>query len=285
MNSKRFFQTALIALSALMLASFTLAQTLEEFQSGETFTIATANEIPYGWIENGDAKGIAPDVAEVVLANLGIENVEWVVTEFGSLIPGLKAGRFDMVAASQAVLPQRCQQVDFSIVGSSYGEGLLVQAGNPQDIHGYEAFVENSDLQLGIVSGADQLEFAQAMGIPGGQLVAIQSNADALSAVATGRIDAYAGTSLTVAGLAKESDKVEVAAPFNDPIIDGQPVRSWGAFTFPSESDALRIAYNAALKQFQQTDEWREIQMGHGLSEADVAGVFMKTTEGLCQAE
>lgn len=284
MNCKRFIPTALIVLSALMLASFTFAQSrLDEIMESGTIRIATANEIPYGWIDAaGEARGIAPDVAEAVLASMGIDNIEWTVTEFGSLIPGLKAGRFDMVAASQAILPDRCQQVLYSMVGSSYGEGLLVQAGNPLDIHGYEAFVENPDLTMGIVSGADQLEFAHAMGIPDSQLVAIQSNADALSAVATGRIDAYAATGLTAARLATESDKVELAQPFNDPVVDGVPVRSWGGFTFSQDNEALRDAYNEAFAEFRGTDEWKEIVMSHGLSQTDVDAIMAKTTEELC---
>src|SRR5690606_2899360 len=98
-----------------------------------------ANEIPYGYMDlDGKAKGMGPDVAKQVMKQLGIPEIKWVTTNFGSLIPGLRADRYDMVAAEMAVLPQRCKEVLFSEPNSSYGEGLLVAAGNPDNVHTYE---------------------------------------------------------------------------------------------------------------------------------------------------
>src|SRR5690606_33414461 len=126
----------LVSLAALITGSAVAQATVESLQQNG-ITVATANEIPYGWVENGQAFGIAPEVATAVLESMGISNITWTVTEFGSLIPGLIANRFDLVAASQAVLPARCEQVSFSKINSSYGEGFLVAAGNPLDIHSY----------------------------------------------------------------------------------------------------------------------------------------------------
>ncbi len=278
--------TALTTLALLFTASPAAAQSLEDIQSSGTIRIATANEIPYGWMDEAEeAHGIGPDVAEAVLAEMGIENIEWTVTEFGSLIPGLIAGRFDMVAAEQAILPDRCQAVFYSSPSSSYGEGLLVAAGNPEDIHGYEDFAEDPQLTMGIVSGADQLDFAQALGISEGQLVTINSNTDALSAVETGRISAYAATGLTASRLAENSDRVELAQPFTDPVVDGEPVRTWGGFTFSQDARELRDAYNEALAAFQATPEWKELLTSHGLTEGDITAVSERTTEQLCAAE
>lgn len=276
-------KTVMIALLAALAASFGFAQsTVEHFQQNG-ITIATANEIPYGWVDDGQAQGIAPDVVEAVLANMGITDITWTVTEFGSLIPGLIANRFDIVAASQAVLPARCEQVAFSKINSSYGEGFLVAAGNPQNIHSYDDFVNNSQLRMGIVSGADQLDFAQAYGIPESQLVMLNANADAPSALTAGRIDAYAATGLTVVGLADGNDRVEGAADFVDPVIDGEPVRSFGAFTFNQNSDLLD-AFNEALAEFHQTDEYREILKSHGLTDQDVDAALAASTADLCAA-
>ena len=276
-------KTALIVLLGALFASFGFAQsTVEHFQQNG-ITIATANEIPYGWVDGGEAQGIAPDVIEAVLENMGITDVTWTVTEFGSLIPGVIANRFDVVAASQAVLPARCEQVAFSKINSSYGEGFLVEAGNPKNIHSYDDFVNNPDLRMGIVSGADQLDFAQAYGIPERQLVMLNANADAPSALTAGRIDAYAATGLTVVGLAEGNARVEAAAEFVDPVIDGTPVRSFGAFTFNQNSDFLE-PFNEALAEFHQTDEYREILKSHGLTDQDVDAALNASTADLCAA-
>lgn len=270
-----------------MIASVGFAQrSLSEIQESGQVTVVTANEIPYGWIDDdGVPHGIAPETAVAVLESMGIEDIEWTVTEFGSLIPSILAGRADLTAASMAILPDRCEQVDYARPNSSYGEGFLVEAGNPQDIHSYQDFIDNPDLTMGIVSGADQLDFAQAVGIPGEQLSFLNANADAPSAVVTGRIDAYAATSATVGELAASSDRVQAADPFEAPIIDGEPVRSWGSFNFHPEADDFREAFDEALGEFQQTDEWRQIHLSHGFTESDVESALAASTEELCSPE
>lgn len=277
--------TATLALALVLGMSFA-QRSWDEIQESGQVTIVTANEIPYGWIDDeGNPHGIAPETAVRVLENMGITDIEWVVTEFGSLIPSVLAGRADMTAASMAILPDRCEQVDYARPNSSYGEGFLVQAGNPKDIHSYQDFIDNPDLTMGIVSGADQLDFAQEVGIPEDQLSFLNANADAPSAVATGRIDAYAATSATVAELAGSSDRVEAADPFEAPIIGGEEVRSWGSFNFHPEADDFREAFDEALGEFQQTQEWRDIHLNHGFTESDIEAALNASTEELCQQE
>src|SRR5690606_778990 len=97
------------------LAGQASAVTLQEVKDRGTMRIAVANEIPYGYMDmSGKAMGVGPETAQHVMEQLGIENIEWVTTNFGSLIPGLQANRFDMVSAEMAILPQRCKEVVFS---------------------------------------------------------------------------------------------------------------------------------------------------------------------------
>lgn len=285
-----FGKSAVMALSAIAasaLASTAVgAATLAEIQESGTIRIAVANEIPYGYVDpSGEALGAGPDVAKAIMEELGVDNIEWVTTNFSSLIPGLRADRFDMVAAEMAILPDRCQQVLFSEPNTSYGEGLLVAAGNPKDIHAYSDFADKPDLKVAIMAGADQLEMMQKLGVPEENLVTIAANADAISTVSTGRADAYAATSLTASGLADQNDGVEVAGEFVDPVIDGEEVRSWGGFTFASGNEELRDAVNGALADYKKTAEWSETLMGYGFTQADVDGSTARTTDELCAAE
>ena len=283
-------QTAVMALSAILasaLASTAVsAASLEDIKKSGSIRIAVANEIPYGYVDpNGDAKGAGPDVAKAIMDKLGVDKIEWVTTNFSSLIPGLQADRFDMVAAEMAIRPDRCKQVLFSEPNSSYGEGLLVAAGNPKGVHAYSDFADKPDLKVAIMAGADQLEMMQKLGVSEGNLVTIAANADAISTVSTGRADAYAATGLTVSGLAGQNDGVEVAGDFIDPVVDGQEVRSWGGFTFASGNEELRDAVNEALAEFKKTDDWSKILTGYGFTQADVDGSGQRTTEQLCTAE
>jgi len=279
-----FRKLPVLSIALATLSAPALAADLSELQKKGTIRIAVANEIPYGYTDlEGNAKGAGPEVIQHLMKNLGIEKIEWQTTNFGSLIPGLRADRFDVVAAEMAILPQRCDQVLFSEPNSSYGEGLLVAKGNPKNLQSYEDF-KSGNHKVAIMAGADQLEMMQELGVDESLLVTISANADAISTVATGRADAYAATGLTAAELAKQSDKVELAMPFKDPVINGETVRSWGAFTFAKGSEDLRDAVNKELAEFKKTQEWKDILSRYGFSELDQSASMTKTTADLCAA-
>jgi polar amino acid transport system substrate-binding protein len=261
------------------------ATTLEQAKGDGFVRGANANEKPYAFMDaDGNAKGIGPEVAAEVWKALGVKDIAWSVTPFGTLIPGLKARRYDFVGAEMNILPDRCKQVSFTEPNSSYGEGLLVPKGNPKNLHGYEDIKANSSLKVAIVSGADQIDFLHAMGIPDSQIVMIQANADALSTVKTGRADAYAATELTVAELVKTSGDVgiEQAQPFKDPVVNGKPARSYGGFDFRPEDKELYKAFNEELAKFKKTDAYAKILINYGLSQESVDAARSKKMEDLC---
>jgi len=275
---------ATTALTA-MVAGSALAASLQEIKDNGTIRIAIANEIPYGFTDmSGEAKGAGPDVAKYIADKLGIKNIKWVTTNFSSLIPGLQADRFDMVAAEMAINPERCQKVIYSEPNSSYGEGLLVAKGNPADIHSYSDFAKG-DKKVAIMAGADQLDMMQALGVPEANMVTISSNADAISTVSTGRAAAYAATGLTAAELADKSKDVQLVQDFKDPVVNGAEVRSWGAFTFAKETTDLRDAVNKVLADYKKTDDWKKTLKSYGFTDHDLEASTQKTTEQLCSAK
>jgi polar amino acid transport system substrate-binding protein len=276
---------AIVATAVAAMASTTAgAVTLKQIKQRGYIRIAVANEIPYGYVDpSGTAKGAGPDVAKAVVAKLGIDpkNIQWVVTNFSSLIPGLQANRFDMTAAEMAIRPERCKKVVYSEPNTSYGEGLLVKDGNPKHLDAYSNF-KKTGMKVAVMAGADQLQMLQKLGVPESNIVTIASNSDAISTVSTGRADAYAATGLTASELAKKSGKVSIVGDFKDPVINGKEQRSWGGFNFNSSSKSLRDAFDKALVAFKKTDAWKKILAGYGFTPADIKGATAKTTAQLC---
>src|SRR5690606_26443062 len=86
--------------------------TLELAKGAGKVRIGYANEAPYAYMDSAENRitGEAVEIARVVLKRMGINEVEGVLTEFGSLIPGLQANRFDIIAAGMYITPERCQQ-------------------------------------------------------------------------------------------------------------------------------------------------------------------------------
>lgn len=287
--SKKFVSVTKLAIAAAALtalASTTAgAVTLKQIKQRGYIRIAVANEIPYGYVDpNGEAKGAGPDVAKAVVQKLGIgtKNIQWVVTNFSSLIPGLQANRFDMTAAEMAIRPERCKKVIYSQPNTSYGDGLLVANGDPKHLNSYSDF-KKSGTKVAVMAGADTLGVLQKLGVPESNIVTIAANADAISTVATGRADAYAATGLTASQLAAKSDKVQVVSDFKDPVVDGKVVRDWGGFNFNSSSTALRNAFNKQLEAFKKTDKWKKILTGYGFTESDIKASLEKNTAQLCK--
>lgn len=273
-----------LAALALSLAPLGNAATLDEIRERGSIRIAVANEVPYGYLdENGEARGAGPEVARHLVEALGIESIDWVVSDFGELIPGLREGRFDMAAAEMAILPERCAQILYSEPNTTYGEGLLVLAGNPLEIRAYDHFAGRNDHRVAVMAGADQRETLLALGVPEERLVTIARNEEAIDALVGGAADAYAATGLTVTALDAQSQEVEAAEGFIDPLLDGEEVRSWGGFAFGPDAHELRDAVNEVLVDYKPTRAWERTLTEHGFSQEDVLNAFRYRTEQLCE--
>lgn len=284
LKESRIAFTTLVLLILGLSGNVAGAASLQELQDKGSIRVAIADEAPYGYMDdNGEARGPGPDVARHVLSELGIDNIEWVVTAFGDLIPGLQEGRFDMAAAEMAVLPERCEKIIYSEPNTTYGEGLLVKQGNPLGLRAYSDFNKpNQELKVAVLEGANQIGFLRKLDVPDDRIVTIEENEQAIEVITSGEADAYAATSLTVAGLAEKHESVEPALDFIDPVVDGKEVRGWGAFAFNKSSEALRDAFNEVLVPYKFTDEWEETLLSYGFSQLDAVNSFKYETEQLC---
>ena len=123
--------------------------TLERIQSTGTVRIGYANEAPFAYTEtSGKVTGESPEIATKVFTAMGVKKVEPVLTEWGALIPGLRAGRFDVIAAGMYITPPRCQQVIFTDPHYQIPDTLLVKRGNPKNLHSYADVAKNPGVRL-----------------------------------------------------------------------------------------------------------------------------------------
>jgi len=144
-------------LSGALLASGTLAlpgrasaeTTFDKDKKDGYVRIGFANEVPFAYADaNGKLTGEAPEILRVVLKKLGIGEVDGVLTEFGALIPGLQAGRFDIISAGMYVTPLRCQQILFSEPTYSLAEQFAVKSGNPLHMATYSEVAANPNVRI-----------------------------------------------------------------------------------------------------------------------------------------
>jgi len=258
--------------------------TLARIREAGTVRVGFANEAPFAYVdaETGRLTGEAPELARLVFRQLGVAEIRGVLTEFGSLIPALKAGRFDVIAAGMYITPERCREILFSDPTYAIGEAFVVPAGNPLGLHGYRDLRDTEGATLGVVTGAIQLEYARAVGIADDRIRIFPDAPSAVDGVAAGRVSAYGATVLTVNDLlSKTSAPLERAEPFTELVLDGETVKGYGAFGFRRGDAALRDAFNQVLRGTIGTEAHLELVAPFGFTRDMLPGDA--TAAALCE--
>jgi polar amino acid transport system substrate-binding protein len=258
------------------LACAQAATTFDKVKADSSIRIGYANETPFAYTEtDGRVTGESPEIAKVIFKHMGINKVDGVLTEWGSLIPGLRAGRFDVIAAGMYITPARCKQVLFTDPQYQLPDTLLVANGNPKQLHSY-ADIAKTDARLAIMAGTVNLAYARDSGVKDSQILQVPDTTAQLQAVRAGRADAAVGTQLTMKGLAKKGgDGVEAIAQFTD---DPSHI-GYGALAFRPEDKDLRDAVNAELQKWLGSEEHLKAVEPFGF---DRSNLTKKTAAELC---
>lgn len=268
----------LIAVFSLVGLAPAIAGTLDEAREAGYIRIGFANEAPFGYATaSGKLTGEAPEIAKAIFAKMGIKEVDGVLTEWSSLIPGLKAHRFDVIAAGMFITPKRCQQVLFSDPTYRLGQSFLVQKGNPKKLDSYADVARSKDVKLGVMAGAVERGYARDAGIPDDRVIELPDQSSMLAAVRAGRIDAGALTALSVERMARKGgDRVERAMPFETP----ENAIGYGAFAFRKDDSELVAEFNKHLKAFVGTPAHQKLVSVFGFTKAELPG--NATAAALC---
>lgn len=258
---------------------------LEELQEKGEIKVGFANEKPYAYEEDGELKGAAVEIAKTVLNNLGIEKVNGQLSEFGNLVPGLTAGKFDVITAGMAITPDRCENVAFGEPEIQYGEGLIVQTDNPMDLHSYKDVAANPDIKIAVMSGATEIDFLLREGVDDSQIMRVPDIPASFSAVESGRADATTGTEMTIKMALESSnnDKLEFVNDFQQPEIEGNP--SFGAAAFRIDDKEFRDAYNEELAKLKENGEIGPLIEISGFSEEMNVVDLSLTTASICSGD
>ncbi len=259
--------------------------TLARAQEEGFIRIGFANEAPYGFAdEAGNPTGQAPEVAKAVLAELGIDDIAGVVTEFGSLIPGLNAGRYDLVAAGMFINPERCSEVLFSDPDYCAPQAFAVQEGNPEGLTDYQSVADNPDVRLGVLAGAVEQGYAEDSGVSSDQISTFDTDSALLDALLGDRIDAFALTSITVRRLVGDRSGVEMVEPFV-PVIDGEEELGCGGYAFRAGDADFRDEFNRVLLEMQEAGELLPIVEEFGFGQEELDAAVDKSADELCEGE
>jgi polar amino acid transport system substrate-binding protein len=249
--------------------SATAASLLEKAKSGEAIRIGFANEVPWAYPgDNNAPKGFVNAIALGILNKMGITNIEAVVTEWGGLIPGLKANRFDVITGGMYILKTRCENVNFSDPIGVFGDAFIVAKGNPKKLQTYKD-IKNKDGVLVTGAGYNIVEVAKKQGISASKIMEVPGPTEILAAVRSGRADAGGVTFFTAQNLAKESGgTVEVTDPAKLP----EWTLNWVGIGFRKADTDFLNAFNKALADHLGSGEMMKAVAQYGYTKSQLPG-------------
>jgi polar amino acid transport system substrate-binding protein len=219
-----------------------------------------AVEAPYAFVVDGAVTGVSSETAKLIAARLDLR-IEWVQTDFGSLIGELNAGRFDVIAA-----PDRALRVAFSEPELRVRDGLLVAAGNPLKLRAYADLVARGGLRVAVIAGSIEEQRLQSLGVPAARLLTLPDAGLAMSAIAARAADVLALSLPSVRHWAARDPQTDAIA------IDDGGAQDYVAFAFRRDETALRDAWNRALGEILGREAHLRAIAPLGFERADLPG-------------
>jgi polar amino acid transport system substrate-binding protein len=282
MWTRKLTRVSLIFLTILALAGMVTAahadSILDRINSGKSIRLGFATEIPWAYPgENQQPLGFVNAITLGILKSMGHTEIEPVVTEWGGLIPGLKANRFDIITGGMYILKSRCENVNFSEPIGVFGECFIVPKGNPKGIQSYQ---DIKKMGATIVTGAgySTIENAKKEGVPESNIMTVPGNTEILAAVKAGRADAGGVTYFSALHLSKESGG---AVEPTDPTMNPKWTFNWVGIGFRKSDTEFMAAFNKALKNYMGSDAMMKDVAQYGYGKSQLPGDV--TTSYVCE--
>ncbi|TMV81717.1 ectoine/hydroxyectoine ABC transporter substrate-binding protein EhuB [Thioclava sp. BHET1] len=250
---------------------------MDRIKSDKPIRIGFANEKPFAYPgDDGKPEGFVNTYVIAVLKKMGYTNIQPVQTEWGGLIPGLNAGRFDIITGGMNILKSRCENVDFSEPMAKMGDGFIVAKGNPKKLDNY-ADVAKAGAELVTGAGYSNIKSAEAAGVKSAQMMIVPGPTEILGAVKAGRADAGAVTYFTAKALAASSDgAVEVPPAAKMP----ESTVNWVGIAFRKGDADFVKAFDKAQKGYLGSDAMMAAMKPYGYDASSLPGD--KTTQWVC---
>ena len=115
-NLRKFGLLIATVLMAGNLATVAYAETtLEKIKNTGKVTVGTEAAFPpFEFVEDGKIVGYGKDILDVIIADLGVE-LNQLDLPWQGILPGVLAGKFDFVATSVTINPERVKQYAFTV--------------------------------------------------------------------------------------------------------------------------------------------------------------------------
>ena len=140
---KRFFLKALVGAAFLVgaTAGAYAQDALARVKESGALKVGTETAFaPFDFIDAGTHSGLNVDLYDEIAKELGVK-IEWVLLPWEGVLPGLEAGKFDIVGGPATITKQRMERYRFTPPVAEATVALLKRAGDetvkkPEDVAG-----------------------------------------------------------------------------------------------------------------------------------------------------
>ena len=265
MKTFTFAKLTAFAVSALIAVGAQAETTLEKIKRTGTVTVGTEAAFPpFEFVENGKIVGYGKDILDYIIADLGVELVQLDLPWQG-ILPGVLAGKFDFVATTVSVRPERAKTYAFTVPIAEGTTWVMKRKGDDSitkvdDIAGK---VVSAQLSSGGQAAAEDFEKdMQGRGVGSyGELKLFTAYPEIFMATANGTADVAIGPLPTLAVASKKSEGTfELVGPIRDPSYMGWVTR-------PEDTDLRDYLSSVMLemrdngKLYESQDKWFGFKM------------------------
>jgi polar amino acid transport system substrate-binding protein len=234
--------------------------TLERLRQQKKINVAVPDNPPYsGLTSDGQVTGLAPTLCKAILGHLGVPEVQGIVVPYGQLIPGLQAGRWDLIAACMTITKERCRAVAYADPIVSEG-GCFIYI--PDDLpNPPRSVAEIGTMGLTVVTGqgAYTVQRAMSLGVPASKIVQSPDIAANLSMLETKRVqisyDTYYGA---LTELKQRPSKFKLIYTLPDDLPRGS------APAFRVADTAFRDVFQSELRAMKKSGEFQKMADSFG---------------------
>jgi len=251
---------ALVAFATTASAQEPLAGTLKKIRDSKTITVGhRIDSIPFSFVgQDKQPTGYTIDLCKRIVASIQRDlklpdiNVKWVPVTAESRIPAVVKGEVDLECGTTTATLSRMEQVDFSNLVFVDGASLITRTET-----GIKRFADLGGKKIGVTAGTTteaRLRGVLKDRLINAEVVPVKGEADAIAALESGKLDAYANDRIVLIGLAvkaKDASKLFL-------LEEDFSIEPYGLMMRRNDS-AFRLAVNRGLSQVYRSGAIGEI--------------------------
>ena len=222
--------------------------TLADVKKAGKLTVATSPDFPpFESLEGGKVVGIEVDIMELIAAELGVE-LEIVQMDFDSVLVGIQSAKYDCGMSGITVNADREKNMRFTVPYYNAAQVIVVKEGSP-----ITGKADLKDKTVSVQTGTTAEAGCQDENI---KYQGYNANADAKTALTTGKVDAWVVDNLTAIQMVEAGDGLVI---LNEKMTE-EPY----AFAFAYGSESLVEEINKILTKLINDGTVAEIFENYG---------------------